>query len=1494
MGGRQLDGGVPDSSTYTYLDNGGTITLSDGQAFCREFEIWDGQFDQEGGEIQAGNDTIRVGFGAGGRGVFTLGDGLTYASWLRVGIYGGEGEFTQHGGTTHVRDGMSIGVNPGATGTYELLGGALDLRGDLYVGTDEGDGTYMQADGTAEVEVMTVGLGTGTIGRATLAGAGTLSADTVEIGDGGDGAFLQTGGTLTAGEVRVGLDPTGPQGLYTLEGGELVSDLTIVGANGPGAFTQSGGIHRPELLQVTPTGTYTLTGGTLEMTSVGIQGTLDLAGSPGVISASEGSLLDFGEATITNAQNARLVGEDNTLMIFPAGVDPNVEFGSVTTDGIVHERGTELYVPAGKGFVLSQDISDPVRSAGTISQEARDVGSLTGGLLVEGAGSVSAFSVIADNPDRDSGLQGGTLHVTRLYVGNFAAGRFVQDAGDVLMGETSRWDGLLSVGLEAGSEGTYVLNGGSIIADPEWTDNEYDFDEIIGHYGAGTFIQNGGTNIPGHLYVGTTYGEGGRYELHDGLLAPGTMHVGGGGVGDALQTGGTNAAAHLLVGIFDDYAGIGNYRLEAGEVDVEYLRLGAPERLGGPGGDGTFAQAGGSVAAAELVLAGVEPDDGGGQGEYSLHNGPLTVDAEKIGAGGTGIFTQDGGAHTVKSLLIGGGGTYRLSDGDFTVTGVLDHRGTLDLMNAPAVVQAGDGAWMDLRRGAVINGASASLVAGEHSFVYLPSGTSAEDLFGTATTGGIIHEEGTTLTIGPGEGMTGISKLPGDDSGFTFPDPIVCSGVIATQPDTAGLRVQSMRVLGGADVDISSWRITDDTSAVEGGTVTLDSGLHLIGSEASFEQTGGTINTTGRVDTPVGVEGTYFMRGGVLNADIGIGSGTFSQTGGTVSGSVRLQSFPDSTGNYEYSLIDGVLSSYRTRILGTWKPYTGLFVQTGGEHRIESGLEISYGSRYEMYDGLLAAHHIELEFSGGGCFYQEGGEVELSGGLTMDEESSYDLVSGILTSNGAGGEGAFTQSGGATHFGRLAVKDYTFTGGELTADTHVVGASEQTGQFTQTAGIQTVQGSLELGSPEEGFYDAGTGTMTVSGGTLDVGSLDISPLSSWAEQFYDYYKWRSGIGTLAITDAGVGVTVRDELRFGIYSHLQAVAGTTINMAGASLINDSETPADLADLANVSLVFAEPQPAEFATFEVAGQDLGPVATGYDQNFALASLQLGGPAGSARLRLVDARDNQTSWDGAEALYVDTLVIEDGASLDPNGLNIYFRNGGDPKELRPGDADLDGQVSLTSDGGTSDLDVLLANAGMTGAGWTDGDFDGDGDVDLVENAFSADGMSDLNYLIANAATEALPDTPAGAAAMVYDEVTGEVWLDNGGGIVLMELMTDGNLIQTAAVDDFFTQSPSAVKTDAVQYFDELGLPIGQDGIGAILPPGLDVSQLIFRYQAIGDDPTAGAITVVPEPTTMLLLTLGGLTGLHRRRARDAKRRCAMRSRAERTGEVRGRAVG
>lgn len=189
----------------------------------------------------------------------------------------------------------------------------------------------------------------------------------------------------------------------------------------------------------------------------------------------------------------------------------------------------------------------------------------------------------------------------------------------------------------------------------------------------------------------------------------------------------------------------------------------------------------------------------------------------------------------------------------------------------------------------------------------------------------------------------------------------------------------------------------------------------------------------------------------------------------------------------------------------------------------------------------------------------------------------------------------------------------------------------------------------------------------------------------------DFYVGYYGSGTLNITDSAADITVSNLLSFGTDSTFTAVPGATIHMTGSAFENVNTDPSDLTGLGNLELIF-EGGSVDIDPFEVAGQDIGAVMAGLDNNFALGTLTLGG-VDIGQVQLVDSFDNQPGWEGSEALYVYNLNMGTGSYLDLSGLNLYYLNA----SIDPGATIVGGNITFIPEPGT--LALFLLGLGSLG---------------------------------------------------------------------------------------------------------------------------------------------------------------------------------------------------
>jgi hypothetical protein len=118
-----------------------------------------------------------------------------------------------------------------------------------------------------------------------------------------------------------------------------------------------------------------------------------------------------------------------------------------------------------------------------------------------------------------------------------------------------------------------------------------------------------------------------------------------------------------------------------------------------------------------------------------------------------------------------------------------------------------------------------------------------------------------------------------------------------------------------------------------------------------------------------------------------------------------------------------------------------------------------------------------------------------------------------------------------------------------------------------------------------------------------------------------------------------------------------------------------------------------------TLEGAGVDIGNLQLAWTDNFVFGTLQIG--TSHTYVRLVNDYDNSTACisvhcqTGAnEALYVNELIVESGATLDLAGLNLYVRN------------------TFTNNGGT-----VVNGSVIVGVNAADGDINDSGQVNAAD---------------------------------------------------------------------------------------------------------------------------------------------------------------------------------
>ncbi len=136
------------------------------------------------------------------------------------------------------------------------------------------------------------------------------------------------------------------------------------------------------------------------------------------------------------------------------------------------------------------------------------------------------------------------------------------------------------------------------------------------------------------------------------------------------------------------------------------------------------------------------------------------------------------------------------------------------------------------------------------------------------------------------------------------------------------------------------------------------------------------------------------------------------------------------------------------------------------------------------------------------------------------------------------------------------------------------------------------------------------------------------------------------------------------------------------------------------------------------FEVAGADVGPIAAGFDENFALDAIEI---TSDAEVSFIDTFPN-TATGMCEAQYVRTLILHNNATISLTDCRLYYgeliNKGGSVVVIGTGALI---QVIQSNLGGFSSLATCLSgpNQPLAQESCATADLDRDGDVDLDDMA-------------------------------------------------------------------------------------------------------------------------------------------------------------------------------
>ena len=1116
-----------------------------------------------------------------------------------------------------------------------------------------------------------------------------LYANTEYVGYNGHAIVNQSTGGHAPTNLYLGYS-AGSKGTYNLSGGLLACGNETLGMNGVASFSQTGGTH-------TVTNTLNLAYNPNSTAGYGLSiGTLT-AGYE-IIGDDTNALASFtqwsGSNQVTNdlslgnyqasSQGYYTLGDSGVLTVGGYLYVGKQGYGNLTHYGtstigtlcVGYSSGSRGEVFMDSGHMQATTIE--LRTGGTFNFSG---GRLTANQVTQMGGAM----VLGTDLLMDDGSGGANISTYKMSGGQILAnGRDVR-VGNSGTGTLIQTDGAISgvqtilLAYFAGSVGTYNLSGGSLSAVDLYLSGPSST-ATVNH-------SNGNIVISRNLYVaGWSSGSNGTYNFSGGSLAVNNNeHVGTYGTGVFQQDGGTHTVAGTL---FIAEGGRGTYNLANGSLTAATITLasgGTLDRTGGNLWCGNFYQNGGvhvEGPAGPFVIDGSE-----GIGSYTLNDGRLEVlHEERIGASASGAFAQYAGDHSVATQLyigsgVGSAGTYYLGGGSLTT---LDEEYAFRSGSSATFIQNGGTHTIrdnlmfpchDTGSALYTLYSGALNVAGNISVGLYGSGT-FNHLGGDVT----ITSSGTTygLYVGYVSAARGWYEMQGGN--LSVPNAAIIVGYSASTPNATVLNQSGGTV-------IAQYLYVGDSASSWGEYNLFNSG---------------TLSATWQYIGNAGA-GVFWQSGGSNTASFqlvgaaGGGIGQYNHSGGVNHvGYLHLGAVAGATGTYNLS-DSGQLNVTWDEQVG--RDGNGTFNQNGGTHTVGGLLYLAYDPSsqgiYNLSSGSLGAFGVVVGDDNGavGAFTQGGGVHTVGvGGLY--------LASYVSSSRGT----------------------YTLNNGMLTVNgTEVVG-SLGVGSFTQTGGTHTVNGDLIIGQfpGSNGTFTLGSATLTVTG-SVHVGSGGVGTLAMGA-----------GGGASSrvnpMTSSGMDPTIyigsfgSGGLTFDAKARFAAESGSTIILRGGNFSIRGTSPAALAGLTNLTLA-VEQNYSTPANIEVAGRDYGPVEAGFANNFAIGTLQVGW-AWAGGISLVDAYLNQPAAGAPEALYVDNLVALVPCKIQLNGLHLYFRVGGVPKLLYPGDANLDGLVDQ------ADYTIWYNHYGAN-SGWTEGDFSGDGLVDQADytswyNHYGAGGSS------------------------------------------------------------------------------------------------------------------------------------------------------------------------
>ncbi len=1472
------------ANTYSGVTtiNAGTLQVSGGSAISNSGAVVVGS----NGELFLGSGEI-IGSLAGSGDVSLSLNRLTIANTGSTTFSGDISGFGNAGVTINGSGTQTFSGANTYTGPTTITAGTLSVSGGSAI-NDSGaviaNGTFNLASN--ETIGNLAGSGNVTLGANTLTIAGLGSANFSGAISGSGGLTINSGiGNQTLSGANTYTGPTTiTSGILTVSGGSAINDSGTVIANG--IFSLAG---NETIGNLAGSGSVVLGANTLTIAGSGSTNFGGVISGTGGVTVNSGT----GNQTLSGANTYTGPTTITAGTLTASGGSAIRNSGAVVANGTFNLASSETIGSlAGSGSVtlgantLTITDSDSTTFSGAISG--------TGGVTInDGAAPGNAFInqrfTGANTYTGPTTITSGTLTV--------GGGSAINDAGAVVIDS----NGLLlladgeAIGSLAGS-GSVTMTSASTILTIAGSDTTT-FSGRIGGSGGLTLSGSGTQTLSGvNAYIGpTTIGGASTLSVSGGsaindagaVIANGTLNLASSEtIGSLAGTGSVTLGANTLTiagsstttfgGVISGAGaltlnGSGTQTLSGANTYTGATTLGGTHtlRLANAGGN-TLANTADVAVGANATLEVVTDDTIGGlsgAGDVFLNTGTLTITEAGSYSGaisGSGGLTFDVGSANTYTLNSTLGASVNTYSGLTTITS-----GTLSASG-----------------GGAIGDASTVVTNGTFSLA------SSETIGSLSGSGGVTLGANTLTLAGSGAS--------------TF------SGVIS---GTGGVTVNSgtgTQTLSGANTYTGLTTITSGTLTVSGGNAIRDGGavvangtLSLASSETIGSLSGsGTVALGANTLTVDVANNTSTTFGGALTGSGGLtktGRGTLRLTGNNVAsgytgfvnisaGTVSVTS-PNNLGSASVELSGGNASS-GTLNFESDLTLTNAFVGTRGRLTTSGANTINLNSSvFQLTNGLIfgngttASNFIltptNVTLTGGhGIVVADKATLVFGNEAAATTGSRQAIVDGTLDLNGfdaelglLGGFGLVTSNGGDA--------TVTATGNISYNGTIADGAASVVGLTVDAAGSAS-NFRLTRANTYSGITTVAAGTLEVTGSSASISNTEFLRVTGNGSSFL-----ASNGATVKVAN-DVSVTGNSDITVtGVGTLFEANDSIFLNGSTAGVLNvkDGATFRILAPTTDRRF-FIGSQPNQKGIVNVTGGATFAFANnGADPFRTFIGFQTNGngefninTGGIVTLGRTDVGTNADDGSATGVINVDGV----GSTLNIVQTVTGDSTGNGAGDLMLGSGDGHGVLNITNGGTVNIEDDLFATLG---SGSSSEITITDGTLDIEDGLFIAYRNDGSLTVGADATIEArrfIVTTLSAAHADVTFQLTEDASGDPLNGLIdvtdisfrdgTRDLLLD--LDDTATFEfgdtfvliDYETRGANGYPTN--QVFDN----VGDDSI--INFGGVD---FFIDYNDPNFSGTALTATVIPEPASLVLLGLGGLCLLGRRRSRPAADRSA-----------------